>query len=89
MDLHEQYEIISPVNENEQPKGKTFINFVINLAQGESQKSVLDAICLNSRIDESKCNWPTEPIQVLLTNGQFYTTADMKSAYNQMPLDKQ
>ena len=42
-------------------------------------------------IDESKCNWPIKPIQVILTklNGKFFTTADMNSAYNQMPLDEQ
>ena len=43
-------------------------------------------------IDESsKCKWPIEPIQVILTkiNGKYFTTADMKSAYNQMPLDEQ
>ena len=32
-----------------------------------------------------------EPIQVILTkiNGKYFTTADMNSAYNQMPLDEQ
>ena len=30
-------------------------------------KIVLDARYLNSLIDESKCNWPIEPIQVILT----------------------
>ena len=38
----EQYEIISPVNKEEQPKGNTFINPVIILAKGESLKFVLD-----------------------------------------------
>ena len=54
-------------------------------------KIVLDARYLNSLIDESKCNWPIEPIQVILTkiNGKNFTTADMNSAYNQMPLDEQ
>ena len=88
----EQFEIISPVNKEEQPKGNTFINPVIILAEGESLKIVLDARHLNSLIEESKCNWPIEPIQVILTkiNGKYYfTTADMNSAYNQMPLDKQ
>ena len=52
---------------------------------------VLDARYLNSLIDESKCNWPIEPIQVILTkiNGKCSTTADMNSAYNQMPLEEQ
>ena len=91
LDILEQYNIISPVNREEQPKGNTFINPVIILAKGESLKIVLDARYLNSLIDESKCNWPIEPIQVILTkvNGKYFTTADMNSAYNQMPLDEQ
>ena len=62
VDILEQYEIISPVNKEEQPKGNTFLNPVILLAKGESLKIVLDARYLNSLIDESKCNWPKEPI---------------------------
>ena len=91
IDILEQYEIISPVNKEEQPKENTFINPVIILAKGESLKIVLDARYLNSLIDESKCNWPIEPIQVILTkiNGKYFTTADMNSSYNQMPLDEQ
>ena len=91
LDILEQFEIISPVNKEEQPKGNAFINPVIILAKGESLKIVLDARYLNSLIDESKCNWPIEPIQVILTNinGKYFTTADMNSAYNQMPLDEQ
>ena len=91
LDILEQYKIISPVNKGEQPKGNTFINPVIILAKGESLKIVLDARYLNSLIDESKCNWPIEPIQVILTkiNGKYFTTADMNSAYNQKPLDEQ
>ena len=38
LDILEQYEIISPVNKEEQPKGNTFINPVIILAKGESLK---------------------------------------------------
>ena len=85
-----QYEIISPVNMEEQFKGNTFINPVIILAKGESLKIVLDARFLNSVIDESKCNWPIEPIQVILTkiNGKYFTTAYMNTAYNQIPLDE-
>ena len=67
LDILEQYEIISPVKKEEQPKGNTFINPVIILAKGEPLKIVLDARYLNSLIDESKCNWPIEPIQVILT----------------------
>ena len=89
LDISEQDEIISPVNKEEQPKENTFINPVIS--KGESLKTVLDDRYLNSLIDESKCNWPIEPIQVILTkiNGKYFTTADMNSAYNQMPLDEQ
>ena len=91
LDILEQYEIISPVNKEEQPKGNTFINPVIILAKGESLKISLDARYLNSLIDETKCNWPIEPIKVILTkiSGKYFTTADMNSAYNQMPLDEQ
>ena len=91
LDTLEQYKIISPVNKEEKPKGNTFINPVIILAKGESLKIVLDASYLNSLIDKTKCNWPVEPIQVILTkiNGKYFTTADMNSAYNQMPLDEQ
>ena len=91
LDILEQYEIISPVNKEEQPIGNTFINLVIILAKGESLKIVLDARYLNSLTDESKCNWPIEPIQVILTkiNGKYFTTADMNSAYNKKPLEEQ
>ena len=42
-------------------------------------------------IDEAKCNWPIEPVDVALTriNGTIFTTADLNSAYNQIPLDEQ
>ena len=66
LDILEQYEIVSPVNKEEQPKSNTFINPVIILAKGETLKIVLDARYLNSLIGESKCNWPIEPIQVIL-----------------------
>ena len=91
LDIFEQYKNISPVNKEEHPKGNTFINPVIILAKGESLKIVLDARYLNSLIDESKFNWPIEQIQVILTkiNGKCFTTADMNSAYTQMPLDEQ
>ena len=90
-DILEQYEIISSVKKEEHPKGNTFINPVIILAKGESLKIVIDARYLNSLIDESKCYWPVEPIQVILTkiNCKYFTTADINSAYNQMPLDEQ
>ena len=42
-------------------------------------------------IDKSKGNWPIEPVDVALTriNGTIFTTADLNSAYNQIPLDEQ
>ena len=42
-------------------------------------------------IDESKCNWPIETVDVALTriSGTIFTTADLNSAYNQIPLDEQ
>ena len=91
LDILEQYEFISPVNTEEQSKGNTFINPVFILAKGDSLKIVLDARYLKSLIDESKCNWPIEPIQVILTkiNDKYFTTADMNFAYNQMALDEQ
>ena len=67
LDILEQYEIISPVNKEEQPKGNTSINPIIILTKGESLRIVLDARYLNSLFDESKCNCPIEPIQVILT----------------------
>ena len=91
LDILEQYEIISSVNKEEQPKGNTFINPVIILAKRESLKIVLDSRYLNSLIDEFKCIWPIESIQNILKkiNVNYFTIADMNSAYNQMPLDEQ
>ena len=42
-------------------------------------------------IDESKCKWPIEPVDVALTriNGTIFKTADLNSAYNKIPLDEQ
>ena len=42
-------------------------------------------------IDESKCNWPIEHVDLALIriNGTIFTTADLNSAYNQIPLDAQ
>ena len=67
LDILKQYDIISPVNKEEQPKRNNFINPVIFLAKGESLNTVLDARYLNSLIYYSKCNWPIEIIQVILT----------------------
>ena len=63
----------------------TFTNPVITLRR-ESLKIVLD-----SMIDESKCNRPIEPEDAALTriNGTIFTTEDLNSAYNQIPLDNE
>ena len=84
-----KYDIISPVNKEQLSTGNTFTNPVIILRKGESLKIVLDARYLNSMIDESNCNWPVGPVDVALTriNGTIFTTADLNSAYNQIPLD--
>ena len=66
LEILEQFEIISPVNKEEQPKGNTLINLVIFLAKRESLKIVQDAKYLNSLIDESKGNWHIELFQVIL-----------------------
>ena len=89
LDVLKKYDIIAPVNKEQLSTGNTFTNPVIILRKGESLKIVLDARYLNSMIDESKCNWPIEPVDVALTriNGTIFTTADLNSAYNQIPLD--
>ena len=91
LDILKNYDIIAPVNKEQLSTGNTFTNPVIILRKGESLKIVLDARYLNSMIDESKCNWPIEPVDVALTriNGTKFTTADLNSAYNQIPLDEE
>ena len=86
-----KYDIIATVNKEQLSKGNTFTNPVIILRKGESLKIVLDARYLNSMIDEYKCNWPIEPVDVALTriNGIIFTTDDLNSAYNQIPLDEE
>ena len=91
LDILKKYDIIAPVNKEQLSTGNTFTNPVIILRKGESLKIVLDARYLNSMIDESKCNWSIEPVDVALTriNGTIFTTADLNSAYNQIPLDEE
>ena len=91
LDVLKKYDIIAPVNKEQLSTGNTFTNPVIILRKGESLKIVLDARYLNSMIDESKCNWPIEPVDVALTriNGTIFTTADLNSAYNQIPRDEE
>ena len=91
LDVLKNNDIIAPVNKEQLSTGNTFTNPVIILRKGESLKIVLDARYLNSMIDESKSNWPIEPVDVALTriNGTIFTTADLNSAYSQIPLDEQ
>ena len=91
LDVLKKYHIIAPVNKEQLSTGNTFTNPVIILRKGESLKILLGARYLNSMIDESKCNWPIEPVDVALTpiNEKIFTTADLNSAYNQIPLDEQ
>ena len=69
----------------------SFINPVIILPKGNIVKLVIDARYLNSITDLSKYSWPLEPIGSLLTrlNGNYFTTSDLCSAYNQVPLTEE
>ena len=91
LDVLKKNDIIAPVNKEQLSTGNTFTNPVFILRKGESLKIVLDARYLNSMIDESICHWPIEPVDVALTriNGTIFTTADLNSAYSQIPLDEQ
>ena len=84
------FDIIAPVNRDSLTTGNTFINPVIILKKGESLKIVLDGCQLNTMIDETKCSWPIEPIQIIFTRIKLpiFSIADMNSAYNEMPFDK-
>ena len=85
------FDIIVLLNTDSPTTGNPFINPVIIHKKGESLIIVLDALQLKTMIDETKCSWPIEPIQIILTRIKgpiFLSIADMNSAYNQMPLDK-
>ena len=86
MDVLQKYVNRSPVNEQKLSAGNTFTHTVIAIQKGQTLK---DARYLNSIIDDSKCNWPIEPLDVALTriNGTIFATADLIKAYNQLPLD--
>ena len=67
LDIITHFDIIAPVNTDSLTTGNTFIIPVIIFEKGESLKIVLDARQLNTMIDETKCSWPIEPIQIILT----------------------
>ena len=68
--------------------GSMFINPIIILPKGDTIKLVIDARYLNSITDLSSYSWPLEPLNTMLTriNGKYFTTSDLLSAYNQVPL---
>ena len=67
-----------------------FTNPIIILPKGDTVKLVIDARYLNSITDLSNYSWPLEIVQILPTrlDGVFYTTSDMVSANNQVPLSE-
>ena len=73
LDVLKKHVIIAPVNKEQLSTGNTFTNPVIILCKGESLKIVFDARYLNSMIDESKCNWPIEPVDIALTYKRIVT----------------
>ena len=70
--------------------GLLFTNPIIILPKGGTVKLVIDARYLNSITDFSNYSWPLEPLQMLLTrlDGVYYTTSDMASVHNQVPLSE-
>ena len=90
LDILKHFDITASVKADSLTTRNTFINRVIILEKGESLKIVLDNRQLNTMIDKTKCSWPIEPTQTILTRikGPIFSIADMNSAYNQMPLDK-
>ena len=90
LDILTHFDIIAPVNTESLTTGNTFINPVIILRKGELLKIVFDARQLNTMLDETKCSWPKEPIQIILTRikGPIFSIAEMNSAFNQIPLDQ-
>ena len=70
--------------------GSIFTNPILILPKGDTVKLVIDARYLNSITDLSNYSWPLEPAQMLLTrlDGVYYTTSDLASAYNQIPLSE-
>ena len=84
------FDILAPVNTDSPTTANTFINPVIIRKKGESLKIVLDARQLNTMSDETKCSWPIEPKQIILTRfkGPIFSIADVNNAYNQKQLVK-
>ena len=79
--------IIWELNENDD-MNSWFVNPVIILPKKDYVKLVIDARYLNSIADTSNSSWPLEPLNVLMTRitGTIFTSSDLSSAYNQVPL---
>ena len=73
---------------NDKEISSEFINPILILPK---VKLVIDARYLNSITDLSRYSWPLEPIGSLLTRlkGNFFTTSDLCSSYNQLPLTEE
>ena len=71
--------------------GSECINPIIVLSKGNIVKLVIDSRYLNSITDLSRYSWPLEPIGSFITKTKenFFTTSDLCSAYNQVPLTQQ
>ena len=76
---------------NAKEMGSEFINAIIILPNGNTVKLVIGARYLNSITDLSRYSWPLEPIGSLLSRlkGNLFTTSDLGSAYNQVPLTEE
>ena len=76
---------------NDKEMGSKFINSITILPKGITVKLVIDARYLNSLTDLSRYSWPLDPIGSLLIRlkGNFFTTSDLCSAYNQVPLTEE
>ena len=90
LDILTHFDIIALDNTDSVTTRSTFINPVIILKIGETLKIGLDVRQLNTMINETKCSWSLERIQIILTRikGPIISIADMNSANNHMPLDK-
>ena len=75
---------------NDVEMGWLFTDPIIILTKGDTGKLVIDARYINSITDISNYSWRLEPVQMLLTrlDGIYYTTSDLVSAYNQVPLSE-
>ena len=71
--------------------GSELINPIIILPKGNIVKLVIDARYLNSKTDLRRYSWPLESIGSLITKlkGNFFTTSDLCSAHNQVPLTEE